>query len=148
MRLALLNRLSLLALPAEFKWALAFVGLIFGFNTTTAATECANAGWGFAEKWGLVVGLVFGILFLALCVDVYARYAAPQPVEPIRVAQWRVWDAMDALFPLAVQASWPAMSSVSIDGQARLLSEPATLFYEYPHYSIFCASVGIVVVDV
>ena len=144
-RLALLNRLSLLALPAEFKWALAFVGLIFGFNTTSAATECANAGWGFAEKWGLVVGLVFGILFLALCADVYARYAAPQP---IRVAQWRVWDAMDALLPLAVQASWPAMSSVSIDGQARLLSEPATLFDEYPHYYIYCASVGIVVADV
>ena len=143
-RLSLLNRLSLLALPAEFKWALAFMGLVFGFNTTSAAIECANADWGFAEKWGLAVGLVLGALLLALCADFYARCSAP---EPIRFAQWRVWDAMDALLPLAVQASWPALSSVSIDGQARLLSEPATLFYEYPHYYIFCASICIVVVD-
>ena len=140
-RLALLNRLALLALPADFKWALAVAGLLFGFNTATAAIECAYAGWAFAQTWGLVVGVTFGAMLLALCADLYARAAAP---EPIPLPEWRVWDAMDVLLPLAVQASWPALSFTSIDGEPRLLSEPGTLVFKNPQYFIFCASVGIV----
>jgi hypothetical protein len=145
-RLALLNRLSLLALPAEFKAAASFVGLVFSFNTATSATECAaaNVGWAFAQKWGLTVGLVFGACAAALCVDLYARHAE----RAIAVAQWRVWDAMDALLPVAVQACWQAMSSVPVDGEARLLSEPETLFDAYPHYYIYCASVTIVALQI
>ncbi len=144
MRLALLNRLALLALPAEFKWALAVAGLIFGFNTATAATECASAGWAFAQTWGLVVGVTFGAMLLALCVDLYARAAAPARIP---LPEWRVWDAMDVFLPLAVQASWQALSYTSIDGEARLLSEPGTPVYEYPHYYIYCTSVGIVLLN-
>ncbi len=143
-RLALLNRLALLALPADFKWALAVAGLFFGFNTATAATECASASWAFAQTWGLVVGVTFGVMLLALCADLYARAMAP---ERIPLPEWRVWDAMDVLLPLAVQASWQALSYSSIDGEARLLSEPGTPVYEYPHYYIYCASVGIVLLN-
>ena len=143
-RLALLNRLSVLPLPAEFKWALSFVGLVVGFNTATSATECASVGWAFAQKWGLVVGSVFGAMALALCADLYMRRTG----NAIAIADWRVWDAMDVFIPLAVQACWQAMSSVAIDGKARLLSEPETLFDLYPHYYIYCASVTIVVINV
>jgi serine/threonine-protein kinase len=144
MRLALLNRLAVLALPADFKWALAFAGLVFGFNTASAATECANSGWAFAQMWGVVAGATFFGLLLTLCVDLYAQRMAP---SPIAVAEWRVWDAMDALLPLAVQASWQALSSESIDGELRLLSEPSTRVFEYPHYAIYCASVFIVLLN-
>jgi len=142
-RLSLLNRLAVLPLPADFKWALAVAGLLLGFNTASAATECASAGWAFAQTWGVVVGAAFGGMLLALCVDLCA-----QRKLPIALTEWRVWDAMDALLPLAVQASWQALSSVAIDGEARLLSELDTRVFEYPHYPIYCASVIIVLLDV
>ena len=117
------------------------VGLTY--NTATSATECASVGWAFTQKWGLVVGSVFGAMALALCVDLHMRRMG----SAIAIADWRVRDAMDVLIPLAVQACWQAMSSVAVDGEERLLGEPETLFDQYPHYFIYCASVTIVVVN-
>lgn len=79
-----------------------------------------------------------GDLFTLTVVD---RAPAPKKVE-----KWRAWDAMDSIFMQAVQASWEAMAFVNVDGANRLLSEPSTLFDEYPHFYIFCASVAIVVI--
>jgi hypothetical protein len=144
-RLTNLNRLSQLSLPAGFKQALAITGVFIGFNTANAATECASSGgWAFSQKWGLTVGAVLGASLCTLLWDLH-DFLLRGPSKRIRLERWRTWDAMDLIFIQAVQASWEAMAYVNVDGKNRLLSDPSTLFDEYPHFYIYCASVAIVV---
>lgn len=135
-RLALLNRLSLLRLPSVFRWFLGVAGIIFGVDTARVGAECA-AAWGFQQKFWLVVGGTWVAVFVAL-LAVDLPFMWPKRVQ---WKQWRVWDVVALLLPFAAQTSFEAVTYRVVSGEKRVLVEPATLLLAQPHYAAYSMGV-------